>query len=464
MEHNLQLSMPIDGNEKDWMEYIGAIRSASRLSWTSGRNQAERLQIGWQVHRTAMKMLNTEIWRKYPLLKKTAWDVVKETLAFMDQTMGCGENISDQDRMIWRREYEECFFALPWTKKNVYGFSCSSRLYDCKRQAETLVTTEVLVKKSKETGLVSSDEREKEQVEVEEIDLTVEQSEQHSLDKKAIDMIESNYEEFDLTGERNEQQSLDRKAINMLFEDSDDHDGEDDLVDGRRVECWTGDRVDLNETVNVEDEEENNKGYRFETGFEVSEQGCERFLVKHNFKSEEDLFNGLACGGRVVNMVRADGGELGDIIPKVVMVVMENVNFNILDMADMVIKRLRSWNPGQRWKMLQDGFRNVTEDLSETCQRWDIGGDVDVLNQLYHDMKLEVKLKPVFENHFYYEKVIWRNFVGKKLGSCCGESGALCLSDVAGVETFMVPGRQETSNTYAKRKCLPLDSVEWIGL
>lgn len=463
MEHNLQLSMPIDGNEKDWMEYIGAIKSASRLSWTSGRNQAERLQIGWQVHRTAMKMLNTEIWRKYPLLKKTAWDVVKETLAFMDQTMGCGENISDQDRMIWRREYEECFFALPWTKKNVYGFSCSSRLYDCKRQAETLVTTEVLVKKSKETGLVSSDEREKEQVE--EIDLTVEQSEQHSLDKKAIDMIESNFEEFDLTGERNEQQSLDRKAINMLFEDSDDHDGEDDLVDGRRVECWTGDRVDLHETVNVEDEEENNKGYRFETGFEVSEQDvCERFLVKHNFKSEEDLFNGLACGGRVVNMVRADGGELGDIIPKVVMVVMENVNFNILDMADMVIKRLRSWNPGQRWKMLQDGFRNVTEDLSETCQRWDIGGDVDVLNQLYHDMKLEVKLKPVFENHFYYEKVIWRNFVGKKLGSCCGESGALCLSDVAGVETFMVPGRQETSNTYAKRKCFPLDAVEWIGL
>ena len=463
MEHNLQLSMPIDGNEKDWMEYIGAIRSASRLSWTSGRNQAERLQIGWQVHRTAMKMLNTEIWRKYPLLKKTAWDVVKETLAFMDQTMGCGENISDQDRMIWRREYEECFFALPWTKKNVYGFSCSSRLYDCKRQAETLVTTEVLVKKSKETGLVSSDEREKEQVE--EIDLTVEQSEQHSLDKKAIDMIESNFEEFDLTGERNEQQSLDRKAINMLFEESDDNDGEDDLVDGRRVECWTGDRVDLHEDVNVEDEEENNKGYRFETGFEVSEQdGCERFLVKHNFKSEEDLFNGLACGGRVVNMVRADGGELGDIIPKVVMVVMENVNFNILDMADMVIKRLRSWNPGQRWKMLQDGFRNVTEDLSESCQRWDIGGDVDVLNQLYHDMKLEVKLKPVFENHFYYEKVIWRNFVGKKLGSCCGESGALCLSDVAGVETFMVPGRQETSNTYAKRKCFPLDAVEWIGL
>ena len=463
MEHNLQLSMPIDGNEKDWMEYIGAIKSASRLSWTSGRNQAERLQIGWQVHRTAMKMLNTEIWRKYPLLKKTAWDVVKETLAFMDQTMGCGENISDQDRMIWRREYEECFFALPWTKKNVYGFSCSSRLYDCKRQAETLVTTEVLVKKSKETGLVSSDEREKEQVE--EIDLTGEQSEQHSLDRKAIDMIESNFEEFDLTGERNEQQSLDRKAINMLFEESDDNDGEDDLVDGRRVECWTGDRVDLHEDVNVEDEEENNKGYRFETGFEVSEQDvCERFLVKHNFKSEEDLFNGLACGGRVVNMVRADGGELGDIIPKVVMVVMENVNFNILDMADMVIKRLRSWNPGQRWKMLQDGFRNVTEDLSETCQRWDIGGDVDVLNQLYHDMKLEVKLKPVFENHFYYEKVIWRNFVGKKLGSCCGESGALCLSDVAGVETFMVPGRQETSNTYAKRKCLPLDSVEWIGL
>ena len=209
MEHKLQLTMPTNGSENDWIEYIGVIKSDSR--WTSGRNQAERLLLGWQVHRTAMKMLRTEIWRKYPLLKRPAWDTVKETLAFMDETMGCSENISDEDRMIWRREYEECFFSLPWIKKDVYSFSCSSRLYDCKRQSETLVTTEVLVKKcNKETG-----ERE---------------------DEDAV-TDKSNYEEIDLSREPTEQQSLDRRTIDMLFEDSDEHDSEDNLEDEERVEC-----------------------------------------------------------------------------------------------------------------------------------------------------------------------------------------------------------------------------------
>ena len=118
----------------------------------------------------------------------------------------------------------------------------------------------------------------------------------------------------------------------MLFEDSDDNDGEDDLVDGRRVECWTGDEVDMHKGVNVEDEEglENEKGDKFETGFKDSEHDVgERFPVKHDYRTEEDLFNGLAWCGKIVNMVRADGREQGDNLPRVVMVVMERVNHNI---------------------------------------------------------------------------------------------------------------------------------------
>ena len=65
------------------------------------------------------------------------------------------------------------------------------------------------------------------------------------------------------------------------------------------------------------------------------------------------------------------------------------------NMTNMVIKRLGSWKPGQKWKILKEGgFRNITEDLSETHQRWDICGDDDVLNQLNQDMQLEVKLRP----------------------------------------------------------------------
>ena len=47
----------------------------------------------------------------------------------------------------------------------------------------------------------------------------------------------------------------------------------------------------------------------------------ERFLVKHDYRTEEDLFNGLAWCGKIVNMVRADGREQGDNLPRVVMVV-----------------------------------------------------------------------------------------------------------------------------------------------
>ena len=140
----------------------------------------------------------------------------------------------------------------------------------------------------------------------------------------------------------------------------------------------------------------------------------ERFLVKHDYRTEEDLFNGLAWCGKIVNMVRADGREQGDNLPRVVMVVMERVNHNILNMTNMVIKCLGSWKPGQKWKMLEEGaggFRNITEDLSETHQRWDICGDDDVLNQLKQDMPLEVKLKPVTEDHLYYQKVTRRSFV-----------------------------------------------------
>ena len=132
--------------------------------------------------------------------------------------------------------------------------------------------------------------------------------------------------------------------------------------------------------VGPEDEDED----KFEAVFKDSDSDDgERFLIKHEFRTEEDLFNGLDWCGKIVNLVRADGGELGDTLPRVVMVIIGRVNYNILNMTNMEVKRQGSWKPGQKWKILQeDCFRNVTEDLSEAHQRWDICGNEDVLNQL----------------------------------------------------------------------------------
>ena len=76
-------------------------------------------------------------------------------------------------------------------------------------------------------------------------------------------------------------------------------------LEEERVECWPVDEVDMHERVNVkpvEDEVglENEKGDKFEAGFKDSEHDVgERFLVKHDYKSEEDLFNGLAWCGKL---------------------------------------------------------------------------------------------------------------------------------------------------------------------
>ena len=53
--------------------------------------------------------------------------------------------------------------------------------------------------------------------------------------------------------------------------------------------------------VGPEDEDED----KFEAVFKDSDSDDgERFLIKHEFRTEEDLFNGLDWCGKIVNLVR----------------------------------------------------------------------------------------------------------------------------------------------------------------
>ena len=77
----VKLVMPtLNDDEDDWLCYIGAIKIKSqRLGINMGRTRQESFHMGWQVHRLAMSVMATEVWKKYPSLKKLVWNNLKNT-------------------------------------------------------------------------------------------------------------------------------------------------------------------------------------------------------------------------------------------------------------------------------------------------------------------------------------------------------------------------------------------------
>ena len=96
------LSKTLEDNVEDWICYIGSIKMAAQRFGGFGvrmsRTRQEDLYTGWQVHRLAMNVMTTEVWKKYPSLKKMVWTNLKITVGFMDMMMQDYDNISWKDR------------------------------------------------------------------------------------------------------------------------------------------------------------------------------------------------------------------------------------------------------------------------------------------------------------------------------------------------------------------------------
>ena len=84
----VKLPMPtMNDDEEDWMCYIGAIKIASqRLGINMGRSRQESLHMAWQVHRLAMSVMSTGVWKKYPSLKKLVWSIERTRLASLTRS------------------------------------------------------------------------------------------------------------------------------------------------------------------------------------------------------------------------------------------------------------------------------------------------------------------------------------------------------------------------------------------
>ena len=109
--------------------------------------------MGWQVHRLAMNVMKTEVWKKYPSLKKMVWNSLKNTVGFMDELMNYND-ISGPDRAEWKLDYSTYMDARNKAEgRCYYAFRCRSKVEekagDTKRKFETTITTEIVVKKQK---------------------------------------------------------------------------------------------------------------------------------------------------------------------------------------------------------------------------------------------------------------------------------------------------------------------------
>ena len=174
----VKLSMPtLNDDEEDWLCYIGAIKIASqRLGINMGRTRQESLYLGWQVHRLAMSVMATEVWKKYPSVKKLVWNNLKNTVGFMDEMMNYND-ISRTDRAKWRGDYSSYMDARNKAEgRYYYVFRCRSKAEedagDTKRKMETTITTEIVVKRQKVENREENDKEMEDMVEVENIDLT----------------------------------------------------------------------------------------------------------------------------------------------------------------------------------------------------------------------------------------------------------------------------------------------------
>ena len=123
-----------------------------------------------------MSVMATEVWKKYPSVKKLVWNNLKNTVGFMDEMMNYND-ISRTDRAKWRGDYSSYMDARNKAEgRYYYVFRCRSKAEedagDTKRKMETTITTEIVVKRQKVENREENDKEMEDMVEVENIDLT----------------------------------------------------------------------------------------------------------------------------------------------------------------------------------------------------------------------------------------------------------------------------------------------------
>ena len=459
----VKLAMPtMNDSEEDWLCYISAIKIASqRLGINMGRSRQESLHMAWQVHRLAMSVMSTGVWKQYPPLKKLVWSNLKNTVGFIDEMMNYND-ISGSDKAKWKGDYSNYMDARNREEgRYYYAYRCRSKSEenagDPKRKMETTITTEIVVKRQKVEDSME------EMAVVEDLDL----SERDEKGDEAKDGEVTATEERDLGIRGTLEVDLDKEEeAHCDEEDEVDSDKEDEAY------CDEEDpqRVGAGDEGGSKSKEERTTGFK-ETGDEdpPSERpeveglsGVDNiggaFVIKHGYKSEEKLYNHLVRFGKVIDIVNEDGSEIEDPenLPKTVVVEFEKAENKVSMSSDQ---------EQQKWKMHNNHFENVTlkereeGGVRQPC-RWDICGDEDVLEMIGNQAQLTIQMKSSVEENEYYSKVTNVYYQGQKVVTC--DKGKLCLEKVTEIKDIRMPGRFEKSKNFHTQKCIDMKVIQTI--
>ena len=444
----------MNDDEEDWLCYIGAIKIASqRLGINMGRSRQESLHMAWQVHRLAMSVMSTGVWKKYPSLKKLVWSNLKNTVGFIDEIMSYND-ISGSDRAMWKGDYSNYMDARNKEEgRYYYAYRCRSKSEenagDPKRKMETTITTEIVVKRQKVEDSME------ELAVVEDLDL----SERDEKGDEAKEGEVTATEERDLGIRGTLEADLDKEE--------EAHCGEEDEVDSGKEDeahCDEEDPLRVGDKGGSKSKEERTTGFK-ETGDEdppserpeieglsgVDKRGG-AFVINHGYKSEEKLYNHLVRFGKVIDIVNEDGSEIEDPenLPQTVVVEFENADYRVSI---------------SKWRMHNSCFENMTlkekeeGGVRQPC-RWDICGDEDVLEMIGNNAQLTIHVKSSVEENEYYTKVTSVYYQGQRVVTC--DKGKLCLEKVTEFRDIRMPGRLEKSKNFHTQKSFDMKNIQTI--
>ena len=446
----------MNDDEEDWLCYIGAIKIASqRLGINMGRSRQESLHMAWQVHRLAMSVMSTGVWKKYPSLKKLVWSNLKNTVGFIDEIMNYND-ISGSDRAKWKGDYSNYMDARNKEEgRYYYAYRCRSKSEenagDPKRKIETTITTEIVVKRQKVEDCME------EMAVVEDLDLS-------ERDEKGD---EDEAEEGEVTATEARDLGIRGTLEVDLDKEEEAHCGEEDEVDSGKEDeayCDEEDPLRVGDKGGSKSKEERTTGFK-ETGDEdppserpeieglsgVDKRGG-AFVINHGYKSEEKLYNHLVRFGKVIDIVNEDGSEIEDPenLPQTVVVEFENAD-NRVSIS--------------KWRMHNSCFENMTlkekeeGGVRQPC-RWDICGDEDVLEMIGNNAQLTIHVKSSVEENEYYTKVTSVYYQGQRVVTC--DKGKLCLEKVTEFRDIRMPGRLEKSKNFHTQKSFDMKDIQTI--
>ena len=90
-----------EDKEGVWLQYCETLLRTAASLW--GMKERKGIEVGWSVHRVALRMIKSDGWHKFWEIQRSIWKTLKYTNHYMGERM---ERMGNEDiNMLWRLDY-----------------------------------------------------------------------------------------------------------------------------------------------------------------------------------------------------------------------------------------------------------------------------------------------------------------------------------------------------------------------